>query len=101
MFTSWIQTTATIGFFLALLIILILRKWLPEADFKAWGWRIPFLLSVILLGISVYIRLKLQESPVFPEIKALGKSSKTPLRDSFFTQPKRRDVWLTLLVSTT
>src|ERR1700726_2248177 len=86
-FTSWIQTTATLGFFLALLIILILRKWLPEADFKAWGWRIPFLLSVILLGISVYIRLKLQESPVFAEIKAQGKASRTPLRDSFFTQP--------------
>jgi MFS family permease len=100
LFTSWIQTTATIGFFLALVIILILRKWLPEADFKAWGWRIPFLLSVILLGISVYIRLKLQESPIFAEIKAQGRASKTPLRDSFFTQPNARYVWLALLGAT-
>ena len=100
LFTSWIQTTATIGFFLALLIILILRKSLAEADFKAWGWRIPFLLSVILLGISVYIRLKLQESPIFAEIKAQGRASKTPLRDSFFTQPNARYVWLALFGAT-
>jgi MFS family permease len=100
LFTSWIQTTATIGFFLALVVILLLRKSLPEADFKAWGWRIPFLLSVILLGISVYIRLKLQESPIFAEIKAQGRSSKTPLRDSFFTQPNARYVWLALLGAT-
>jgi MFS family permease len=100
LFTSWIQTTATIGFFLALVVIFILRKWLPEADFKAWGWRIPFLLSVILLGISVYIRLKLQETPIFAEIKAQGKASKTPLRDSFFTQPNARYVWLALLGAT-
>jgi MFS family permease len=99
-FTSWIQTTATIGFFLALFIILILRKNLSEADFKAWGWRIPFLLSVILLGISVYIRLKLQESPIFAEIKAQGRSSRTPLRDSFFTQPNARYVWLALFGAT-
>ena len=100
LFTSWIQTTATIGFFLALVVILILRKWLPEADFKGWGWRIPFLLSVILLGISVYIRLKLQESPIFAEIKSQGKSSRTPLRDSFFTLPNARYVWLALLGAT-
>jgi MFS family permease len=100
LFTSWIQTTATIGFFLALLIILALRTALPEADFKAWGWRIPFLLSVILLGISVYIRLKLQESPIFAEIKSQGRASKTPLRDSFFTQPNARYVWLALLGAT-
>jgi MFS family permease len=73
---------------------------MPEADFKAWGWRIPFLLSVILLGISVYIRLKLQESPIFAEIKSQGRASKTPLRDSFFTQPNARYVWLALLGAT-
>ena len=100
LFTSWIQTTATIGFLLSLIIILILRTSLSENDFKAWGWRIPFLLSVILLGISVYIRLKLQETPVFAEIKASGKASKTPLRDSFFKQPNARYVLLALFGAT-
>ncbi|MBV8213029.1 MAG: MHS family MFS transporter [Verrucomicrobia bacterium] len=100
LFTSWIQTTATVGFFLALIVILVLRKSLSEADFKAWGWRIPFLLSVILLGISVYIRLKLQESPIFAEIKAQKKTSKFPLWDSFFKAPNAGYVWLALLGAT-
>ena len=82
-FTSWIQTTATLGFFLSLAVILGLRTAMSAAHFAAWGWRIPFLVSVLLLGISIYIRLKLQESPVFLEMKAQGKSSKHPLRESF------------------
>ncbi len=82
-FTSWIQTTATLGFFLSLAVILGIRSAISPANFAAWGWRIPFLISVVLLGVSVYIRLKLHESPVFIEMKAQGRSSKAPLTESF------------------
>jgi len=81
-FTSWIQTTATVGLFVSLLVILACRLTL-KADFDVWGWRIPFLLSAVLLAISVYIRLKLNESPVFKRMKAEGKGSKAPLTESF------------------
>src|SRR5262249_35748962 len=69
-YTSWIQTTAPLGLFLSLLVILACREWMGSAAFGAWGWRIPFLLSIILLGISVYIRLRLNESPLFQQMKA-------------------------------
>ena len=82
-FTSWIQTTASVGFFLSLIVILSLRSFMPAASFAAWGWRVPFLLSLILLVVSIYIRLKLAESPVFAEMKAQGKGSKAPLTESF------------------
>ena len=82
-YTSFIQTTATLGMFLSLLVILFTRTILGEADFAAWGWRIPFLLSVVLLGVSVVIRLKLNESPVFQKMKDEGKGSKAPLTESF------------------
>jgi MFS family permease len=82
-YTSWIQTTATLGFFLSLAVILGIRGAMTPASFAAWGWRIPFLISVVLLGVSVYIRLKLHESPVFTEMKAQGRSSKAPLTESF------------------
>jgi MFS family permease len=82
LYTSWIQTTATLGLFLSLLIILACRITLGDA-FDVWGWRIPFLLSIVLLAVSVYIRLQLQESPVFLEIKAEGKLSKAPLTEAF------------------
>src|SRR6478736_6484851 len=75
-YTSFIQTTATLGLFLSLLVILFTRTILGEADFAAWGWRIPFLVSVVLLGISVWIRLRLNESPVFQKMKDEGKGSK-------------------------
>jgi MFS family permease len=81
--TSWIQTTATLGFFVSLVVIGACRANMTEDAFKSWGWRIPFLISLVLLVISVYIRLKLDESPVFLQMKALGKGSKAPLRDSF------------------
>ena len=81
--TSWIQTTATLGFFLSLVVIGACRANMSEDAFKSWGWRIPFLLSLVLLVISVYIRLKLNESPVFLQMKAEGKGSKAPLRESF------------------
>ena len=83
LYTSWIQTTATLGFFLSLLVILGCRLAMGPEQFDAWGWRVPFLLSTVLLLISVYIRLQLQESPEFQEIKAAGQLSKAPLTESF------------------
>ncbi len=83
LYTSWIQTTATIGFFISLAVIWGVRKTLSPAAFGEWGWRIPFLVSLILLAVSVYIRMKLHESPVFAEMKAQGKGSKAPLTESF------------------
>jgi MFS family permease len=82
-YTSWIQTTATLGLFLSLLIILGVQGMLSKEDFAAWGWRIPFLVSVILLGISVWIRLTLSESPTFQRMKDEGKGSKAPLSEAF------------------
>jgi MFS family permease len=81
--TSWIQTTATLGLFLSLLVILGTRTLVGEKDFADWGWRIPFLLSFVLLGVSVWIRLSLNESPMFRKMKAEGKTSKAPLKESF------------------
>jgi Sugar (and other) transporter len=82
-YTSWIQTTATLGLFLSLLVILACRVSMSPEDFAAWGWRIPFLLSIGLLGISVWIRLMLNESPAFLKMKEEGRGSKAPLTDSF------------------
>ncbi|CAN7230833.1 MFS transporter [Phyllobacterium sp. LjRoot231] len=82
-YTSWIQTTATLGLFLSLIIILIVQNWLGKEAFAAWGWRIPFILSFILLGISVWIRLSLNESPAFQRMKDEGKGSKAPLSEAF------------------
>jgi len=82
-YTSWIQTTATLGLFLSLLIILACRAAMSAEDFAAWGWRIPFLLSIVLLGVSVWIRLMLNESPAFQRMKSEGKTSKAPLTESF------------------
>jgi MFS family permease len=81
--TSFIQTTATIGFFLALAVIGLTRYWMGDAKFRSWGWRVPFLISAILVIISIYIRLKLKESPLYARLKDQGKSSKTPFKDSF------------------
>ncbi len=82
-YTSWIQTTATLGLFLSLIVILGVRTTIGEAAFADWGWRIPFLVSILLLGISVYIRLSMNESPAFTKMKAEGKTSKAPLSESF------------------
>lgn len=82
-YTSWIQTTATLGLFLSLLVILGCRLSMDKESFESWGWRIPFLLSIALLGISVWIRLKLNESPLFQRMKAEGTLSKAPLTESF------------------
>ncbi|KAF1697158.1 MFS transporter [Pseudoxanthomonas koreensis] len=82
LYTSFIQTTATLGLFLSLLVILGCRLTLGTEAFEAWGWRIPFLVSIVLLGISVWIRLQLSESPLFQQMKSEGKGSKQPFRDS-------------------
>ena len=82
-YTSFIQTTATLGLFMSLLVILIVRGWVGEEAFKEWGWRIPFLLSVVLVGMSYYVRVRLKESPLFTKLKETGKSSTSPIKDSF------------------
>ena len=86
-YTSWIQTTATIGLFLSLAVILLVRTQIGEEAFKAWGWRIPFLVSALLLGVSLWIRLRLNESPVFDKMIAEGKGSDNPLAESFGQWP--------------
>src|SRR5438045_2957140 len=100
--TSWIQTTATLGFFLSLVVIYMCRftGWLTPAQFSDWGWRLPFLASLILLIFSIYIRLRLNESPVFQRMKAEGKGSKAPLTDSFLKYPNNKYVLLALLGAT-
>jgi len=98
--TSWIQTTATLGLFLALLIIWLSRSNMDAKEFSDWGWRIPFWLSLILLIFSVYIRLKLNESPIFQKMKAEGRGSKAPLTDSFTKYPNNKYVLLALLGAT-
>jgi MFS family permease len=95
--TGWIQTTATVGFFLSLLVILLCRSYIPADDFKEWGWRIPFLVSIFLLIFSAYIRLRLKESPLFLDMRASGKLSHAPLRESFLQQPNSRIVLFALL----
>jgi MFS family permease len=99
-FTSWIQTTATLGLFLSLLVILACRTILGTEAFEAWGWRIPFLLSILLLIVSVYIRLQLSESPVFLKMKEEGKSSKAPLTESFARWENLKIVIMALLGGT-
>ncbi|MFJ1466950.1 MFS transporter [Massilia orientalis] len=84
-FTSWIQTTATLGLFLSLLVITGVRAGMDTAAFDAWGWRIPFLVSVLLLAVSVWIRMSMSESPAFARMKAEGRTSKAPLSEAFLT----------------
>ncbi|MDH2239484.1 MHS family MFS transporter [Pigmentiphaga sp. GD03639] len=96
-YTAWIQTTATLGLFLSLLVILGVRNATGEEAFASWGWRIPFLVSIFLLAISVWIRLKLNESPTFQRMKAEGKGSKAPLTESFGQWSNLKVVLLALL----
>jgi MFS family permease len=96
-YTSWIQTTATLGLFLSLLVILGVRNAMGEKDFGDWGWRIPFLVSIVLLAVSVWIRLSLAESPAFQRMKAEGKTSKAPLSESFAEWKNLKIVILALL----
>ena len=99
-YTSWIQTTATVGLFMALLLVLGIRTSQGEPDFAAWGWRIPFLLSAVLLAVSIWIRLKLNESPVFLKMKEEGKGSKRPLTEAFGNWANLKIAILALLGAT-
>ena len=96
-YTSWIQTTATVGLLLSLVVILITRTAMGETTFADWGWRIPFAVSIILLGVSVWIRLSLNESPAFRKMKSEGKLSKAPLTEAFGTWSNLKIVILALL----
>jgi MFS family permease len=95
-YTSFIQTTATLGLFLSLLVILFTRTITGEEAFREWGWRVPFVLSIVLLGISVIIRLRLNESPIFQRMKEEGKGSKAPLKESFADWSNAKIVLLAL-----
>jgi len=99
-YTSFIQVTATAGFFVSLIVILVTRQALGEAAFADWGWRIPFILSIFLVAISLYIRVSLQESPLYAKLKAAGKTSKNPLIESFGNPVNRRMVLLALFGAT-
>ena len=98
--TSWIQTTATVGLAIALIVIILCREFMDADAFSRWGWRIPFLVSAILLAFSVYIRLKLNETPIFKKMKEEGKTSKAPLTESFLRYPNNKYVLLALFGAT-
>jgi MFS family permease len=95
-YTSWIQTTATLGLFLSLMVILGTRTFLGDKDFGDWGWRVPFIVSILLLAISVWIRLSMNESPAFKKMKEEGKVSKAPLSESFGQWKNAKIVMLAL-----
>jgi MFS family permease len=96
-FTSWIQTTATLGLFLSLIVVISCRSSMSPETFEAWGWRVPFAVSLILLAVSLWIRLKLDESPVFQQMKAEGKGSHAPLTESFLVWSNAKIVILALI----
>src|SRR5689334_11300169 len=100
-YTSWIQTTATLGIVLALLVILICRLWFGDQAFGDWGWRVPFLLSALLVVLSGYIRLKLEESPLFARLKQQGKASTNPVADSFLSGGRNWGLMLVALFGAT
>ena len=99
-YTSFIQITATLGLFVSLAVVLGTKRLMADADFKAWGWRIPFLLSIILVAMSLYIRLKLAESPLYAALKSQGKTSLAPLKESFGRWSNFKIVLLVLLGAT-
>ena len=99
-YTSFIQTTATLGFFVSLGVIGTMRSYCGPEDFKAWGWRVPFLLSFVLIAVSLYVRLKMSESPLFLKLKAEGQVSKNPLKESFTNPTNLKFVLLALFGAT-
>src|ERR1700756_3394293 len=99
-YTSFIQITATLGLFVSLIVILVTQQSMSKEEFSAWGWRIPFLISIFLVAISLYIRLKLRESPIFSSIKSSGKASLQPLKDAFTKWPNLKQVLISLFGAT-
>src|SRR5678816_504983 len=99
-YTSFIQTTATLGLFLSLIVILVTKHSMTDAQFKDWGWRIPFLISAILVVVSYYIRARMAESPLFVRLQAEGKTSKAPLTDSYGTAERWKVFFIVLLGAT-
>lgn len=99
-YTSFIQTTATLGLFVSIGVILAVRYWVGVEAFNDWGWRIPFVLSAVLVGVSIYIRLKMAESPLFAKIKSEGKLSKNPLKESFGNKANLKLVLIALFGAT-
>ena len=99
-YTSFIQTTATLGLFVSIGVILAVRKWVGVAEFNDWGWRLPFILSAVLVIVSVFIRVRMQESPLFSKLKAEGKVSKNPIRESFGKKENLKLVLIALFGAT-
>jgi MFS family permease len=99
-YTSFIQITATLGLFVSLIVILLTQQSMSKDDFSAWGWRIPFLASVILVSISLYVRLKMKESPIFTQIKSSGMTSAAPLKEAFTKWPNLKRVLISLFGAT-
>jgi len=99
-YTSFIQITATLGLFISLVVIIVVQNALGPAAFRAWGWRVPFLISIVLVGVSLYIRLKMKESPIFTHIKSTGMTSATPLKEAFTEWRNLRRVLISLFGAT-
>jgi MFS family permease len=99
-YTSFIQITATLGLFVSLIVVVLTQQSMNKEAFSEWGWRIPFLLSILLVAISLYIRLKLKESPIFASMKSAGKTSIQPLKDAFTKWPNLKQVLITLFGAT-
>ena len=99
-YTSFIQITATLGLFVSLAVILIVQNMMPEAEFRAWGWRVPFLISILLVAVSLYIRLRMKESPIFQHLKGTGATSTRPLREAFTQWPNLKRVLISLFGAT-
>lgn len=99
-YTSFIQITATLGLFVSLAVIVVTQQSMNKADFDSWGWRLPFLLSLVLVGVSLYIRWRMKESPIYSQIKAAGMTSVKPLTDALFHWPNLKLVLISLLGAT-
>jgi MFS family permease len=99
-YTSFIQITATLGLFVSLIVILLVQNVMSPEAFRSWGWRVPFLVSIVLVAISLYIRMRMQESPIFAELKAGGMTSLTPLKEAFTTREHLREVLVSLFGAT-
>src|ERR1700692_4309656 len=99
-YTSFIQITATLGLFVSLIVVLATQSWMSKEAFSDWGWRVPFLISIVLVSISLYIRLKMKESPIFTSIKAAGMTSAQPLKDAFAKWENAKRVLISLFGAT-